>query len=88
LIPVLNRAGKYRWSHAWAVAVRMTSALILYFITVLILTITFLVQFGDAHHWIASEVLADCLGLFSMICSTIQFMPQLVKTWRSKVNNE
>jgi hypothetical protein len=44
-----------------------------------------LITYGDAVDSIYTAIYANSLGLFSSIVATIQFMPQLIKTFRSRV---
>lgn len=83
-IASLSGSRRMHSSHEWMRTKRLSTILAVYFVGIAIMTMVFLEVFGDGQSSEISEYTADVFGLLSMVCSTIQFAPQLYKTFKSK----
>lgn len=71
------------WTMEFKMAVIVTLVSVFYLSIIVFLSFVLLMAYGDASESMYSALFANALGLFSMVVSIIQFMPQLIKTIRS-----
>jgi hypothetical protein len=75
------------WSIEWRNSIIVAITVTFHFILTTITTVSILLFYGHQYiNW--TKTWADFLGIMSMILISIQFIPQLYRTWRRKVNNE
>jgi hypothetical protein len=67
----------------WIAAICMGHLAISFFITVILLAFVG----GPSEHW-QTNYWAGFLGVLSMVLASLQYLPQIWKTWKQKVKRE
>jgi hypothetical protein len=75
------------WSIEWRDSIIVSTIVTIHIIFTIVITILLLFFYGNEDfNW--KVLWAEFLGIASMVLISIQFIPQLYRTWRRKVNNE
>ncbi|CAG8760239.1 19850_t:CDS:2, partial [Racocetra persica] len=73
-----------RWSNDWRDSICIAIAITVHFVLTVIIS-TYLLTFGGAaEDYPATKYWADSLGVMSTIFASIQYFPQIIRTWRRK----
>ncbi|CAG8645525.1 5285_t:CDS:2, partial [Dentiscutata heterogama] len=71
------------WSNDWRDSVWISIGVVLHLILTVIVSI-WLLNFGTADSYEPTKFWADCLGVISMVFASVQYFPQILRTWRRK----
>lgn len=74
-----------QWSLEWRISMGVATFVTVHFISTVFITLFILKFYGRPEDSPATKYWADFLGLVSMLLASIQYLPQIWKTWRSKV---
>lgn len=75
------------WSIEWRDSIIVSTIVTIHIIFTIVVTVLLLFFYGNEDiNW--KVLWAEFLGIASMILISIQFIPQLFRTWKRKVNNE
>ncbi|RHZ75255.1 hypothetical protein Glove_216g189 [Diversispora epigaea] len=72
------------WSAEWRISVGVAITVAVHFIVTVFASFYFLEFFGRSEDNRVTKYWADFLGLTSMIFASIQYLPQIWKTWKRK----
>lgn len=74
-----------KYSPEWSLSLKVTTAVTIHFILTLIVSSYLLIFVGGAKEEKVTRYWADLLGVISLILASIQYLPQIWKTWIRKV---
>jgi thiosulfate reductase cytochrome b subunit len=73
-----------KYSPEWSLSLKIATAVAIHFIFTLIISAYLLIFVGGAEENV-TRYWADLLGVISLILASIQYLPQIWKTWKRKV---
>ncbi|CAB5194127.1 unnamed protein product [Rhizophagus irregularis] len=73
-----------KYSKEWSLSLQVTAAVAIHFIFTLIISAYLLIFVGGAKEEKVTRYWADLLGVISLILASIQYLPQIWKTWKRK----
>jgi len=78
-----NNLSPSKYSPEWSISLKVAIAVAIHFIFTLIVSAYLLIFVGGAEEK-ATRYWADLLGVISLILASVQYLPQIWKTWRRK----
>ncbi|GBB94758.1 hypothetical protein RclHR1_02410004 [Rhizophagus clarus] len=72
-----------KYSQEWSISLKVATAVIIHFIFTLIVSAYLLIFVGGAEEKV-TRYWADLLGVISLILASVQYLPQIWKTWKRK----
>ncbi len=79
-----NNLTSTKYSPEWLLSLQVTTAVAVHFILTLIVSAYLLIFVGGAEEK-PTRYWADLLGVISLILASVQYLPQIWKTWKRKV---
>uniref|UniRef100_A0A1D1Z0X1 Uncharacterized protein C4C5.03 n=1 Tax=Anthurium amnicola TaxID=1678845 RepID=A0A1D1Z0X1_9ARAE len=78
-----NSLTSTKYSPEWLLSLRVTTTVVIHFIITLFVSAFLLIFVGGAEEK-ATRYWADLLGVISLILASVQYLPQIWKTWKRK----
>jgi len=78
-----NSLTSSKYSPEWRLSLQVTAAVVVHFIFTLIVSAYLLIFIGGAEEK-TTRYWADLLGVISLILASVQYLPQIWKTWKRK----